>query len=132
MKKSILLLSLVLLSLVSFSQSDALWLRYPSISPDGEKIVFTYKGDLYTVSSAGGSAVPLTFHEAHDFMPVWSNDGKKIAFASDRYGNFDIYTVPAEGGEPERLTFHSADEFPYAFTPDNLKVIFGGTRQDAA
>ncbi len=132
MKKHILLLSLILLSSVSFSQSDALWLRYPSISPDGEKIVFTYKGDLYTVSSTGGSAVPLTFHEAHDFMPVWSNDGKKIAFASDRYGNFDIFSVPAEGGEPVRLTFHSADEFPYAFTPDNMNVIFGGTRQDAA
>ena len=60
------------------------WLRYPSISPDGKTVVFTYKGDLYRVASTGGAAVALTTHQAHDFMPVWSHDGKQIAFASDR------------------------------------------------
>ena len=75
------------------------WLRYPSISPDGKTIVFTYKGDLYRVPAAGGTAAPLTLHEAHDFMPVWSHDGKWIAFASDRFGNFDVFVMPAEGGE---------------------------------
>ena len=44
------------------AQSNAGWLRYPSISPDGTTIVFTYKGDLYRVPSAGGAAVPLTTH----------------------------------------------------------------------
>ena len=132
MRKFSAILFFISLTSLSFAQSEALWLRYPSISPDGNKIAFTYKGDLYTVSSSGGSAVPLTFHEAHDFMPVWSNDGLAIAFASDRYGNFDIFTVPAAGGEPERLTFHSADEYPYSFTADNLSVIFGAARQDAA
>ncbi len=108
------------------------WLRYPSISPDGQTIVFTYKGDLYKVSSGGGTAIPLTIHEAHDFMPVWSHDGKSIAFASDRYGNFDIYVIPAAGGESKRLTFHSASEYPYEFSPDNKSVVFGATRMDLA
>ncbi|HKK40872.1 MAG TPA: hypothetical protein VJ963_00590, partial [Bacteroidales bacterium] len=120
----------IMLSVVAFSQTDALWLRYPAISPDGSKIAFTYKGDIYTVSASGGIATPVTFHEAHDFMAVWSNDGKKIAFASDRYGNFDVFTVSAEGGDPVRLTFHSADEYPYAFTPDDKKIIFGANRPD--
>ncbi len=114
------------------AQDNPLWLRYPSISPNGEKIVFTYKGDLYVVPVAGGVAQPLTFHQAHDFMPVWSRDGQSIAFASDRYGNFDVFIISASGGEAKRLTYHSSPEFPYAFTADNQSVIFGGVRQDAA
>ena len=108
------------------------WLRYPAISPDGKTIVFTYKGDLYRVPSAGGAATPLTAHAAHDFMPVWSRDGKQIAFASDRYGNFDIFVMPAEGGEARRLTYHSAAEYPYTFTGDDKAVVFGAARMDTA
>lgn len=116
-------------SFTSFAQTPS-WLRYPSISPDGKTIVFTYKGDLYKVAAAGGTAIPLTIHEAHDFMPVWSRDGKSIAFASDRYGNFDVFVIPAEGGQAKRLTFHSAAEYPYSFTNDNKNVIFGSARMD--
>ena len=108
------------------------WMRYPAISPDGRTIVFTYKGDLYRVPAAGGTALPLTLHAGHDFMPVWSNDGRQIAFATERYGNFDVYVVSADGGTPRRLTFHSANEYPYSFTPDDKGVIFGAARMDAA
>jgi len=63
---------------------EALWLRYPSISPDGKTVAFSYRGDLWSVSSDGGRATQLTVHAAHEFMPVWSPDGETIAFASDR------------------------------------------------
>lgn len=109
-----------------------LWARYPAISPDGSQIAFTYKGDLYVVSAAGGDAVRLTFHQAHDFMPVWSKDGQQIAFASDRFGNFDVFVMDARGGEAKRLTYHSNDEYPYSFSADGQHVVFGGLRQDAA
>ena len=132
MNRILFILIWLFFSAQSYSQTEALWLRYPSISPDGQRIVFTYKGDLYIVSAAGGTALPLTFHEGHDFMPVWSNDGKSIAFASNRFGNFDAFIVPEGGGEPKRLTFHSSNEYPYAFSADDQSVIFGGTRQDAA
>ena len=133
MKKNALL-TLVCSLVLSFSHSLTAqnWLRYPSISPDGKTIVFTYKGDLWKVAAAGGAATPLTLHEAHDFMPVWSKDGKTIAFASDRFGNFDVYTIAADGGEAKRLTFHSANEFPYEFNVDNQSVVFGSSRQDVA
>jgi Tol biopolymer transport system component/C-terminal processing protease CtpA/Prc len=125
-------LSLSLLSTVISAQNSPSWLRYPAVSPNGETIIFTYKDDLYRVSSDGGVAVPLTIHEAHDFMPVWSSDSRQIAFASNRYGNFDIFIIPAAGGNARRLTYHSADEFPYAFSPDNSSVFFGSVRLDSA
>lgn len=114
------------------SQGNALWLRYPAISPDGKTVVFGYKGDLYRVDAAGGVASPLTIHEAHDMMPVWSHDGKTIAFASDRYGNFDVFVMPSTGGTPTRLTFNSAADYPYDFSRDNLQVLFGSGRNAPA
>jgi Tol biopolymer transport system component/C-terminal processing protease CtpA/Prc len=111
---------------------EPLWNRYPAISPDGSQIAFTYKGDLYLVPSAGGTARPLTSHEAHDYMPVWSPDGSQIAFASDRYGNFDVFIISVRGGEPRRLTYHSAAESPFSFTPDGRSVVFGAPRLDTA
>lgn len=109
-----------------------LWMRYSSISPDGKQIVFSYKGDLYKVPSNGGTAVALTLHDAHDSRPVWSNDGKQIAFASNRYGNFDVYVMPATGGRPMRLTYHSSDDFPTDFSSDNSGVLFSSLRLDNA
>ena len=96
MKHFFLLFSLVLSC--SALEAAPLWMRYPSISPDGKSIAFTYKGDIYTVPSEGGKAQRLTTDPAHDFAPVWSPDSSKIAFASDRYGNFDVYLVDAQGG----------------------------------
>lgn len=123
---------LLLVQQIAAQTNDPKWMRYSAISPDGKTIVFTFKGDLYKVSSQGGAATPLTMHEAHDFMPVWSHDGKTIAFASDRYSNFDIFTISANGGEAKRVTYHSAQEYPYDFTADDKSIIFGSARMDAA
>lgn len=112
------------------AQQDAGWLRHNTISPDGSQIVFTYKGDLYKVPASGGDAQQLTFHEAHDYQAVWSKDGKQIAFASNRYGNFDIFVMNANGGDATRLTFHSSDEHPYSFTHDDSEILFGAVRMD--
>lgn len=121
----------VALSMAVYAQKP-LWMRYPALSPDGQTIVFSYQGDLYKVPAAGGQAIPLTVHESYDFMPVWSHDGKSIAFASDRYGNFDVFVMPAVGGEAKRLTFHSANDLPSDFTPDNKRIIFSSARTDDA
>ncbi len=126
-----LLLSQCFLALL-MAQDDPLWMRYPSISPDGNTIVFTYQGDLYKVNANGGAAIPLTLHEAHDYMPVWSHDGNKIAFASNRYGNFDVYVMNASGGKAHRLTYHSANDYPSDFTADNTSITFSSSRLDAA
>ena len=109
---------------------DPSWLRYPAISPDGSAIVFCYKGDIFKVPAAGGQAQPLTSHAAYDFKPVWSPDGRYIAFASDRCGNFDIYILPIGGGEPKRLTYNSANEPPNSFTPDGKFILFSAAILD--
>lgn len=131
MQKFIFFMMLLGYSIIGSSQNNPpLWLRYPAISPDGNTIVFGYKGDLYSVPATGGTAIPLTLNESQEEMPVWSHDGKSIAFASDRYGNFDVFIMPANGGEAKRLTFNSANDFPWDFSPDNTKVIFGSSRND--
>ncbi len=122
------ILIFLIYSTAVFTQVTPKWLRYPAISPDGKDIAFTYKGDIYRVSTNGGEAKQLTFHGAHDYRAIWSNDGKHIAFASDRYGNFDIFKMDALGGEATRLTFHSNDETPYTFTNNDEKVLFGAVR----
>ena len=122
---------LLLLSMgTSFAQP--LWLRSAAISPDGSQIAFTYKGDIFLVSAKGGTAIPLTMDDSHEHTPIWSNDGQKIAFASDRYGNFDIFVVPVSGGELVRLTYHSSDDLPSTFTPDDNNVVFNSWRVDLA
>ncbi len=129
MKKAIFII-FALMSL-TFADGDApLWLRYPSISPDGEQIAFSYFGDLYVVKTSGGTAIQITSHPAHDFMPVWSPDGKQIAFASHRHGNYDIFVIPATGGTPQRLTFHSSDDFPGSWNPDGKAIVFTSSRMD--
>lgn len=104
--------------------------RYPSLSPDGKTIAFSYQGDLWTVPAEGGSATRLTTHLARDIQPIWSPDGKTIAFTSNRYGNYDLFTMPARGGSAKRITFHSAQEYPSSFSPDGRWLLYYGNAYD--
>lgn len=125
MKKLLFTMLLFAATAASWANDGApLWMRYPSISPDGKTIAFAYKGDIYTVATTGGKANQLTTNPAYDYMPIWSPDGKTIAFASDRYGNFDIFTMPTDGGTPKRITTNSVSELPKAFTPDGKEILF--------
>ena len=109
-----------------------LWMRYPKISPDGSKIAFSYQGDIYYVPTAGGEAVRLTATDSYESQPIWSNDGRTIAFVSDRFGGMDIFTVSIEGGKALRITTHSGTETPLAFSPDDEYIYFSAAIQDPA
>lgn len=128
MKK--LLLTLALAVPVAAGATTPLWLRDVKISPDGSAIAFCYKGDIYTVPTAGGQATRLTATDDYEANPIWSPDSRSIAYATDRNGNFDIYVIDAKGGTPRRLTYNSAREVPEAFTPDGKNVLFSAVIQD--
>lgn len=103
-----------------------LWMRYQSISPDGSRIAFCYRGDIYTVPTVGGAATRLTSNRAYDSNPIWSPDGTRIAFSSNRDGSDDIYIMSATGGSPKRLTYNSAAETPAVFV-DNQTILFSAS-----
>lgn len=112
--------------------SSSHWFRHAAISPDGTSIAFSHQGDVFVVDSKGGLARALTTNDAWDGHPVWSRDGKQIAFASDRHGNLDIFLMPAEGGKAKRLTYHSANDIPADFSLSGDAVLFASARGDSA
>lgn len=115
---------LLLAPMGSFAQEPIRFPRHPDISPDGRQVAFSYLGDIWLVDAIGGIARPLTTHEAHDTMPIFSPDGRSLAFSSNRHGGYDVFIVPVHGGKPRRLTFDSDAEFACGWSPDGREVLF--------
>jgi Tol biopolymer transport system component/imidazolonepropionase-like amidohydrolase len=77
------------------------------VSPDGRTTVFDLMGDLYTIPIAGGTATPVTSGPAWDVQPVFSPDGSRIAFTSDRAGGDNIWTIAVDGSDTTQITDES-------------------------
>ena len=132
MKRTFITITASLLMTITLSaQNSPLWLRRNDISPDGSKIAFTYKGNIYTVPVTGGKAVQLTTNPEYDSDPMWTPDGKNIVFSSYREKSKDIYKVSAEGGTPVRLTSHSQNETPLEVMKDGSVLYTANIQQDA-
>lgn len=114
------------------AQETPKWLRKSAISPDGTKVAFCYKGDIFTVDVNGGRALQITTNQAYDSDPLWTPDGKRIVFSSYRAGSKDIFITSAEGGVPRRLTDYPGNETPLCVL-DGGRVLFqANIQQDAA
>ena len=129
MKKSLITLTLFAASVTGVAAAP-LWLRNVAISPDGATIAFTYKGNIYTVDSSGGDARQITSGGSYNTSPVWSPDGSKLAFGSDREGSMDLFLVDSKGGTPRRLTTFSGRETPLAFKDDNHLLFTASVQPD--
>ena len=110
------------------AQEPIRFARTPDLSPDGKMVAFSYLGDIYTVETIGGAARAVTSHPAHDINPVFSPDGRWIAFSSNRHGSYDVFVIPVRGGKPRRLTFDSASDMVCGWSPDGKQVLFTSTR----
>jgi tricorn protease len=119
---------LLFLATPSARAAEVFMPRSPALSPDGATVVFGFQGDLWRVPAQGGEAVRLTAHPAYDTAPVFSPDGRSLAFASNRFGDDDVFVVPLEGGPPTRLTFAGTGDVPRAFAPDGRTVYFTSRR----
>src|ERR1700759_1497109 len=110
MKRTLLsLLFILALAGASFAQTNKpLLMRNPTVSKT--QIVFSYAGDLWIVSREGGSAERLTNGAGNETSPIFSPDGRWIAFTGEYDGNVDVYVVAATGGVPKRLTYHPGND----------------------
>jgi tricorn protease len=128
LRRAALLVFLALSATPARAQEPIRFARTPDISPDGKLVAFSYLGDVWTVPASGGVARPITMHEKHDMRPVFSPDGRHIAFSSNRHGSYDVFVVPVRGGKPTRLTFDSADDHVCGWSPDGKYVLFSSSR----
>ena len=111
-------------------------LRFPDIHDN--QVVFSYAGNLWRASTAGGLAVRLTAHPGQEMSPKFSPDGKWIAFTAQYDGDEQVYVIPSIGGEPKQLTYYPArgplaprwgfDNHVYGWTPDGSAVLFRSLR----
>jgi tricorn protease len=112
-------------------------LRFPDLH--GDKVVFTYAGDLWTAPASGGLASRLTAHPGVEQFAKFSPDGSQVAFTGQYDGDEQVYIVPATGGVPKQLTFFPArgplpdrwgyDNQVYGWTPDGKAVLFRSMRE---
>lgn len=102
-------------------------LRHPTVNKTS--VVFTFAGDLWSVSRQGGLASRLTTSPGSENNPYFSPDGNWIAFTGQYAGNNDVYVMPAEGGEPKRLTYHPGVDAAIGWTPDSKHILMLSTQE---
>jgi tricorn protease len=125
-----------LLCAATAAASQTKLLRFPDIS--GDRVVFTYGGDLWTAAATGGSAIRLTSHPGMEVFGKFSPDGKWIAFTGQYDGDEQVYVVAAAGGVPRQLTFYPAkgpltprwgwDNQVYGWSSDGKRIVFKSQR----
>jgi tricorn protease len=106
---------------------DTRFLAQPAVS--AKHVAFVYADDLWVADLDGRNARRLTSDIGVESHPVFSPDGKTLAFSAQYDGNTDVYTLPVEGGEPKRLTWHPDADVVRGFTPDGKAVVFSSARR---
>lgn len=125
-----LILILVFAFGVVNAQQPRPYFTEPSLSPDRKEIAFVSGGDIWTVPSSGGTAALLVSHTANEARPLYSPDGKQLAFISSRTGNGDIYLLTLASGELKRLTFDDSLDQLDGWSRDGRWIYFSSGSRD--
>jgi Tol biopolymer transport system component len=120
----------LLLSSPLHAQEARAFLYQPAPSPDGREIAFVSAGEIWVVSASGGEAHLLVSHEADESRPLYSPDGTRLAFTSNRNGDDDIYVLTLATGDVRRVTYGDAGEELDAWSPDGEWIYFADGRGD--
>ena len=102
----------------------------PAVSPDRSEIAFVSGGDIWAVPVTGGEARLLVSHPANETRPMYSPDGKQLAFVSNRTGGGDIYILTFATGDVRRLTFDDGLEQLDGWSRDGRWIYFSSTSHD--
>jgi Tol biopolymer transport system component len=113
-----------------FAQASMPYLTEPSLAPDRREIVFVSGGDIWSVPANGGTAQILVAHPATESRPMFSPDGKRLAFVSNRTGNGDIYVLNLETNDLSRLTFDDNGDNLDAWSRDGNWIYFSSSSRD--
>ncbi len=124
--KTVIVAALALAPLAFSAPATIHLLQRPSMNRT--EIVFSYAGDLWTVSRQGGMATRLTGGTGFETEASFSPDGSTIAFTGEYDGNVDVFTIPAGGGTPKRLTYHPEADRVAGWTPDGKRILFRSNR----
>lgn len=116
----------------SFAEQSPPYMTEPAISPDRREIAFVSGGDIWSVAAAGGTAQMLVSNPANESRPLYSPDGKFLAFGSTRTGNGDIYVLNLATSELRRITYDDVFEQPDAWSRDGKWIYFSSTSRDIA
>lgn len=113
---------------IQAQQPGSYFLSSPSLSPDGQTVVFSFEGDLWKASVANGEAVRLTAMQGYETNARISPDGQWVAFTGRQMGNPDVYLMPLAGGEIKQLTFHSGNDDVNSWSWDSRSIYFTSNR----
>ena len=123
-------------AMATVAEAQTKLLRFPAIH--GDRVAFTYAGDIWTAPVTGGTATRITAHPGIEVFAHFSPDGKWLAFTGQYDGDEQVYVVPSTGGVPKQLTFYPArgpltprwgwENQVYGWTPDGKKIVFRSSR----
>ena len=128
MKRLSFLSILVFLTIAMFAQSNTYFLSNPTLTPDGQTVIFAFEGDLWKASLGDGNATRLTAMQGYETSPRVSPDGKWIAFTGRQYGNGDIYVMSVNGGDVKQITYHSGNDEVTSWSWDSKSIYFNSGR----
>jgi tricorn protease len=124
-------LFLFVFGLQAFAQSTNAPLLIGRVAVNQTHVAFTYAGKIWLVERSGGAARRLTGTPNEEMNPVFSPDGKQIAFSRLNGNDWDVFVTPADGSaQARRVTIMPEDDLVTAWTPDGREVIFETTRDE--